>query len=123
MDNDKQQCFKYFYMRRGLIEGNINAVARGQRSKEEVLAEAVHCFRTDFMIASEKQSALPSAPKRGWHKNSNLLVYLATATSCLTSVQLGSLCLHLQHAQEHPLLWLASTMPLTLISTQYVSLN
>ena len=66
MDNDKQQCFKDFYMRRGLIEGNINAVARGQRSKEEVLAEAVHCFRTDFMIASEKQSALPSATKRGW---------------------------------------------------------
>ncbi|KAK9827312.1 hypothetical protein WJX81_003569 [Elliptochloris bilobata] len=43
---------------RGLIERNITAVAQGRRSKEEVLAEAVQCFRADFMIAAQKQGMM-----------------------------------------------------------------
>jgi DNA topoisomerase-3 len=39
---------------RGIIEKNITAVARGQRSKQEVLAEAIDAFRNDFLAASSK---------------------------------------------------------------------
>ena len=40
---------------RGLIERNITAVAQGRRTKEEVLSEAVQCFRAAFMIAAQQQ--------------------------------------------------------------------
>lgn len=39
---------------RGIIERNITAVARGQRSKEEVLAEAIEAFSNDFLAATRK---------------------------------------------------------------------
>lgn len=41
---------------RGTIEANINAVARGTRTKESVLQEAVDFFKADFISASQKQS-------------------------------------------------------------------
>ena len=47
---------------RATIEANITAVARGQRSKESVLDEAVQFFKADFNSASQKQSMyLPTA--------------------------------------------------------------
>ena len=48
---------------RGLIERNITAVAQGRRTKEEVLLEAVQCFRADFMIAAQKQG-MPCSIRR-----------------------------------------------------------
>ena len=51
---------------RGLIERNITAVAQGRRTKEEVLAEAVQCFRADYLVAAQKQGALrPAVPAPG----------------------------------------------------------
>ena len=43
---------------RATIEANINAVARGARTKESVLQEAVDFFKADFISASHKQSTL-----------------------------------------------------------------
>jgi DNA topoisomerase-3 len=43
---------------RGIIEQNINAVAQGRRSKEEVLREAILAFQRDFNIANEKSHIL-----------------------------------------------------------------
>lgn len=43
---------------RGVIEQNISAVARGLRTKEEVLAEAVEAFATDFASAASKANIL-----------------------------------------------------------------
>ena len=43
---------------RGIIEQNITAVARGLRSKEEVLAEAVEAFSADFQEAASKSGIL-----------------------------------------------------------------
>ena len=40
---------------RGKIEGNINAVSRGQRTKDDVLQEAVTFFKADFLAAQRKQ--------------------------------------------------------------------
>jgi len=49
---------------RGLIERNITAVAQGRRTKEEVLAEAVQCFRADYLVAAQKQGApRPAVPR------------------------------------------------------------
>ena len=42
-------------MCRGKIEHNINLVARNQRSKEDVLLEAVQHFSGDFQEASRKK--------------------------------------------------------------------
>jgi DNA topoisomerase-3 len=43
---------------RGIIERNITAVARGQRSKEEVLHEAIEAFSNDFLAAARKAVVL-----------------------------------------------------------------
>ena len=40
---------------RGKIEQNITAVARGARTKEAVLQEAVQAFHADFLAAQQKQ--------------------------------------------------------------------
>ena len=42
---------------RGKIEQNITAVARGMRTKEAVLQEAVQAFHADFLAAQQKQGA------------------------------------------------------------------
>ncbi|KAK9833803.1 hypothetical protein WJX74_006318 [Apatococcus lobatus] len=43
---------------RGKIEQNITAVARGMRTKEAVLQEAVQAFHADFLAAQQKQGVL-----------------------------------------------------------------
>jgi DNA topoisomerase III len=43
---------------RGVIEGNITAIARGIRSKEEVLSEAIQAFQADFMSAQQQAATL-----------------------------------------------------------------
>ena len=48
--------------RRGIIEHNISEVARGRRTKEAVLEEAVQHFRGDYRAAALKSGArLPPA--------------------------------------------------------------
>ena len=42
------------WLRRGKIETNITAVARGQRSKEDVLQEAAAWFKDAFLAAQQK---------------------------------------------------------------------
>ena len=43
---------------RGIIEGNIDSVARGRRTKEEVLQEAIQAFKRDFASASARSNIL-----------------------------------------------------------------
>jgi len=43
---------------RGIIERNIDSVARGRRTKEEVLTEAVVAFKRDFEFASIRSNIL-----------------------------------------------------------------